>query len=264
MVNIIKQIIPPFFINCYKILNSKKIKFYSDWQEALVNSKGYDSQELINKLLLSAKFVYDGEKAFERDGITFDKLEFNWPLLSSILYSTRNNNNCILDFGGGFGSTYFQHKNFLDFKPELKWIVLEQKGIIKLANQNFNSETLIFSSNINEVNKFKPQTLLLSSVLHYLEDPYKELKGILSIASIKYIVIDRTPFFCENSKSKIVVQKVKNIVYKTSYPHWIFNAEQLLSFFRKNKFKIFTEWEAIGDKNKTFSHKGFLLVKKII
>ena len=77
MVNIIKQIIPPFFIYFYKILISKKIKFYNDWQEALVESKGYDSQDLINKLLLSAKLVYDGNKAFERDGITFDKLEFN-------------------------------------------------------------------------------------------------------------------------------------------------------------------------------------------
>lgn len=262
MVNIIKQIIPPFFIYCYKILNSKKIKFYIDWQEALVESKGYDSQELINKLLLSAKHVYEGEKAFERDGITFDKLEFNWPLLSSILYSTRNNNNVILDFGGGFGSTYFQHKNFLDTKSVLKWIVVEQNEIIKLANQNFKSEKLFFLPNINEVKKFKPQTLLLSSVLHYLEDPYKELKDILSIDSIKYIVIDRTPFFNENSKSKIVIQKVKNIVYETSYPHWVFNIEQLLSFFRKNKFGVLTEWEAIGDKNKIFSHKGFLITKK--
>jgi len=263
LVNFIKQIIPPFLIYYYKILISKKIKFYNDWHEALFESKGYESKELINKLLLSAKLVYDGDKAFERDGITFDKLEFNWPLLSSILYNARNKNNVILDFGGGFGSTYFQHKNFLDTKSELKWIVVEQNEIIKLANQNFKSETLIFLPNINEVKKFKPQTLMLSSVLHYLEDPYKELKDILSIESIKYIVIDRTPFFNENSKSKIVVQKVKNIVYETSYPHWIFNIKQLFTFFRKNKFEIFTKWEAIGDKNQIFSHKGFLLTKKI-
>ena len=142
MVNIIKQIIPPFFIYYYKILNSKKIKFYNDWQEALFESKGYDSQELINKLLLSAKLVYDGDKAFERDGITFDKLEFNWPLLSSILYSTRNNNNGILDFGGGFGSTYFQHKNFLDTKSVLKWIVVEQNEIIKLLVEHCNNNEI--------------------------------------------------------------------------------------------------------------------------
>jgi putative methyltransferase (TIGR04325 family) len=259
---LIKKITPPFLFIFFSRVLKKNIIFYEKWDLALKNSEGYNSEKLLKNLLNSAQLVIDGKIAFERDGVSFKNIEYNWELLSCLLFSLNEKKNVLLDFGGGFGSTYFQHKKFLSGKIK-KWIILEQKGLVNLANSNLDYKPIYFVHDPKFIFKNKPTILLLSSVIHYLELPYEKLIELLNIETITYVIIDRTPFLNQPIDDKITVQFVKEKNYKASYPHWLFNEKIMLSFFEKKKFQIITQWEALGEKNQVFSHKGFFLSKKI-
>lgn len=261
----INQISPPFLKNAIKLVLKKKINFYDNWELAKSNSKGYDDSIILERVYNSSIQVLNGEKVFERDGIVFEKKEYNWILLSAILYSFNlNKNHSIIDFGGSLGSTYFQNKIFFNHIKKLKWLVVEQNHFVNVGKKEFENQNLLFFNNLKSLIKFKPETLLLSSVIHYLEKPYQMLEEMLLLNSIKTIIIDRTPFFLNRKDEKIIIEKVNVNSIKTSYPHWIFNLKKMICFFENYNFDMLESWDSMGDSNKYYTHKGFILQKNTL
>ena len=90
---------------------------YNSWNDALVNCKGYDDEDILKRVLLSAKKVKSGEMVYERDSILFDRIEYSWEVLAGMLWvaSRISRRLCILDIGGSLGTTYFQNNKFQRF-----------------------------------------------------------------------------------------------------------------------------------------------------
>ena len=90
--NFIKNITPPFILKLAK----RKPRYgflgnYKTWQEAQADSKGYDDKKILEKVKNSLLKVKNGEVVYERDSVIFDKIQYSWPVLSSLLWIASQN-----------------------------------------------------------------------------------------------------------------------------------------------------------------------------
>lgn len=243
----LKSVLPPILLNIYRKLNQRNISVksmemkvsqygwsgnYNNWEDAKKNCSGYESDIILNKVKDSLLKVKNGEAVYERDSVLFDEIQYSWSLLAGLQRASLENDGrlCVLDFGGSFGSTYFQNKGFLCSPNDLQWCIVEQANFVNCGKRYFEDEKLMFYYTIEEcMSKHKPNVLLLSGVLQYLEKPYEWVDKFVGLG-IPYIIMDRTSFV-EYDSSILTVQNVPNSIYQASYPAWFFNKPEFLSHF---------------------------------
>lgn len=255
----IKYFIPQVVIDIY---NYKRLKYgffgnFQSWAEAVELSTGYDSDIIIKKVKNSLLKIKEGGAIYERDSVLFDKVQYSWPLLGSLLWIASQNGNRLnlIDFGGSLGSTYYQNKKFLTHL-ELKWGIVEQQKFVECGKQQFENETMKFYYTLNDcINEQNPDTILLSGVIQYLEKPYELLKEIID-KQFRYVILDRTPFI-ENGGDRITIQKVSPEIYEATYPAWFFNYKKFLNFFRKN-YELISDFEFNDGANIAATYKGVI------
>lgn len=261
MKTIIKKIIPDFIIRLITGLFYGWRGDYDTWTEAKKRCTGYDYPLILEKVKESALKVKNGEAAFERDSVLFQKEDYSFPLLSGLLWiAARNNGNLnVLDFGGALGSTFFQNRKFLNSLVEVKWNIVEQGRFVKEGQLNFTGETLQFFHSIDDcLNDNNINVILFSSVLQYLEEPYKILSQAIE-KKIEYIIIDRTPFI--KDADRITIQKVHPKIYNAIYPCWFLNKPRFLNFL-SNEYELITEFNALDKANIKSRFLGFIFQRK--
>jgi putative methyltransferase (TIGR04325 family) len=263
----VKEIVPPFLLKiCKKLNKSEEYGFfgdYSSWEDAMKDSVGYDSDIILNKVKNSLLQVKEGKAIYERDSVLFDKIEYSFPVLAALLKIALENDGklSVLDFGGSLGSSYYQCKDFLGNVKELHWSIVEQPKFVECGKQHFKNNQLKFYKNIETCLKYeKPDVILLSSVIQYLEKPYEFLHEIIQ-CSFRYIIVDRTGFIFNKSQEILSLQKVDPIIYKASYPAWFLNENKFLSVFQK-KYHIILEFQGSDKVNFVSEFKGFVFKKK--
>lgn len=231
---------------------------YSSWELALKASIGYNSDIILEKTKNALLKVKTGEAIYERDSVLFDEIQYSWPLLTGLMWVAAQSNGrlTVLDFGGSLGSTYYQNRMFLKELPEVQWCIVEQPNHVEIGKKYFEDNTLKFYTSIEEcLSENDINVIILSSVLHYLKEPYTLLDSLLQSHS-KYIIIDRTPYSNED-RDTLYVQKIPPTIFDASYPMWVFSL---------NKFKEYIKHENIiaefyGFENGLFGleWKGFII-----
>ena len=274
LLDLAKLFTPPLLVQIYRSLRMQmagKIPYlhnsyglvgdFCSWKDAAKQCTGYESEIILNKCKDSLLKVKNGKAVYERDSVLFDQIEYSWPLLAGLMYVAAVNGGKlnVLDFGGSLGSTFFQNLAYLQHLDYIRWNIVEQKSFVDCGKEFFEDENLRFFYTINECLKTqKPNVIILSSVLQYLEKPYDLLEEIIN-HNIKYILIDRT-YFSEEEKDKISVQVVPKDIYKASYPCWFFSSKKFLSFFHKDYVLISDFEDYAGCKEA----KGFFFERKKI
>lgn len=242
--------------------------FYPTWKKASAVTYGYQDKSIFDKVKKAALEVQKGKALFERDSVLFYQRVYNWPLLSVLQKIAGENKGIIniIDYGGSLGSTYFQHKDFLSAcKIKIRWNIVEQKHFVSFGKKKFTSEELKFYYSFKDcLQNTKPNIILASSFIGYVDNPWKVIKEIIS-SGVKNIIIERTAFI--NSKShKILIQKVSPLIYEASYPMWAFNYEKFIRLFTSLYIPIvdFASYchtdEAVNSNSLTW--KGIYFVKK--
>ncbi len=265
--SVLKEILPPFLIRWTNRYVERRYGFhgdYPDWQTALAASDGYGTREILGRVKKAALRVKNGEAVFEQDSVLHYRPDYHWPVLAGLsrIAALRKNRLTVLDYGGSLGSSYFQNKPFLSSLTALKWLIVEQKAFVQFGNQQLRDEKLRFFSNIRDCTlEETPDVVLLSSVLPYLEKPYKTLEEIDAL-NIPHMIIDRHPLLARGNRDRLTVQRVRPSIYKASYPVW---------FFCENKFRNFIEprWHIIATFDTPMQSvlpakfKGFILEKRV-
>ncbi len=247
---IIKDLTPPFLWKMLRMLANKNNRptYYGDyrnWGEAKKMSAGYEKKEILSKVRQAIFKVKNRETAFERDSVTFDHIQYSWPLLAFLLWVAGNNNNrlSVIDFGGSLGSSYYQNLEFLKHLKKLRWCIVEQKHFVEAGKKDFENEQLTFYDNLSVcIQKEQPDIILLSNVLQYIEEPYKLLEDIKK-QNVKYIIIDWIPFLKDDLPDRLTIQRVSPKIYNASYPAWFFNEKKML-FFLTQQFELITTFES--------------------
>ncbi|HZY83008.1 MAG TPA: methyltransferase, TIGR04325 family [Cyclobacteriaceae bacterium] len=229
---------------------------YSSWEEASAKCANYSDRSILEKVRKALIEVKEGRAAFERDSVLFYEPDYNWPMLSALLYAFANENGRlnVIDFGGSLGSTYFQHRAW--FKPfQYTWNVVEQEHFVEAGRVDFQSDQLKFHNQIEEAASSQATFLLLSSVLAYLPDPYDWMNKLLS-QNYKYVFIDRTPLI--SGKDRLTIQQVPKEIYEASYPSWFFNEQKFMTAITK-KYKLFASVDCVETADFPSNFKGHFL-----
>lgn len=264
--NIIKGILPPLLLALYrKIFQKPVISFrygYPDWESASKAAKGYDGDDIIEKTANAARKVLNGEAIYERDSVLFDKIEYAWELLASLLFVAAESQKLIvIDFGGGLGTTYQQNRHFLQrMHQKVEWKIVEQERFVEIGKKEFAVNGLGFFNTITEANTSGVDVVLFGSSICYVNNPYQFLKEAIATKA-NYIIFDRTPISFA-SHDEFVLQKVTEPIYNASYPLRIFCRENLLGPFYINQYELIEEWKCLIQSDSNSISMGFLLKKK--
>lgn len=234
---------------------------YINWHDANSQCLGYDQSNIVEKVLDATLKVKNGEAVYERDSVLFNRVEYSWPLLSTLMWVAAINKGKInvIDFGGSLGSSYFQNKKFLD-TLEVKWNIIEQESFVKYGQDFIEDGRLNFFYSVEEAisrNEF-PDLLIIACTLPYLQQPYDSLIGLLK-HNIPYIIIDNTPFNYE-PRDRITVQKVSPAIYKASYACWFLDYNKVVQTVTEF-YTIVSEHENdsyIFLDGRKINYKGFL------
>lgn len=235
---------------------------YNSWEDAKKHSIGYDTDLIFNKVKDALLKVKNGEALYERDSVIFNKIQYSFPLLSALLWvALRNNGNLnLIDFGGSLGSSWYQNRFFLKDLKKVNWNIVEQKHFVECGKKYFENDILKFYNSIDDCySNQHPDTLLLTSVLQYLETPYQFLESVFK-RNFSYIIIDRTPMI-KGGKDRITIQKVPSHIYKATYPCWFFGEEKFVRFFSKN-YELVADSISTDIANIRSEFKGYVFVKK--
>ena len=206
---------------------------FKNWVEAEKCCGGYGDNSILQKCYDSILKIKNKEAIYERDSVLFEKKYYNWGVISALMQVAIENKNTlnVLDFGGSLGSSYFQNLSFTEKIDTVQWYVIEQENFVKCGRENFEDDKLKFYFTIDECIEYnKPNVVILSSVLQYIEKPHELIEKILTL-DIDNIIIDRTAFI-ECERDIITIQNVPEGIYKASYPAWFFNKENFLAHFK--------------------------------
>lgn len=237
---------------------------YATWQDAQKRCPGYNSDIIFNKVKNALLKVKNGEAVFERDSVLFDKVQYSFPLLSSLNQVALNQNSTlnVLDFGGSLGSSYFQNRNLFNQLPHFNWNIIEQEHFVTEGKKTFADKHLNFYYNIEEcLEKQKINVILLGSVLQYIEQPYLLLNE-LTLKKIDYIILDRTPIFLAEP-DRITIQKVPKSIYEAQYPCWILNESKIINSITSKGYELVFDSESNERMNLKNAHlKGYFFKLK--
>ncbi len=260
---VIKSWLPPAFFN---LLSSKTFHDwsgeYTTWEDALKASTGYDNKLILEKVKEALLKVKNGEAVYERDSVLFGTIQYSWPLLAALMWVAAQNDGKlnIIDFGGSLGSSYFQNKKFLFDLCQVHWHVVEQKHFVRCGKEYFEDEELKFYETIEDsLSEKKSDVILFSSVLQYLEKPYRMIDNIMA-HKFQFIVFDRTPYH-RGINDLLYVHHVHQDIFKASYPTWIFSLEKFKNYF--TAYELVTDFCGFENEIKDLcSFKGFIFKRK--
>jgi len=205
---------------------------YRSFAEASGSAPGYTASNILEKARDSLLKVKDGKAACERDTVLFDYIQYSYPLLANLLHVAGRNDGrlSVLDFGGALGSSYYQNRGYLSHLRELNWMVVEQAHFVACGQADFADEHLSFHETVEAAIAYRrPDVILLSSVLQYLEDPPAMVHKLIS-AGIGTIIVDRAPVVFD-VPTRLTVQTVPPSIYEAAYPCWLFNEQAFVDLF---------------------------------
>ena len=269
LTHIAKDWLPPALLRQLRKIHRRGITIegpFATWGEAERISSGYDSQQILDRVLAATLKVKNGEAAYERDSVLFDEVHYAWPVAAGLMLAAAQDGGhlSVLDFGGSLGSSYFQNTQFLEGLQDVRWSIVEQSHFMEAGRQFIQDEKLRFYETIDEcVKTEKPNVVLLSSVLQYLEKPYEILES-LSGATARLLVVDRTPFWSKNTDG-LMIQHVPPQIYSASYPMHILSEPAFLALLRKNwssNAEFLSPEGYVDSPAGMFAFKGFLLKRE--
>jgi putative methyltransferase (TIGR04325 family) len=235
MRRLLKELLPPAVVSSIRQIVGRRIapiRFtgsYATWEEAEKISAGYAAPEILAKTRAALLKVKAGEAAFERDSVTFSKMQYEFPLLAGLLRAGAASHSrlSVLDFGGGLGSGYFQCRKFLSVINDLRWSIVDQPAQVACGKAEFANTQLRFYRTIDEcLETEEPNVLLLSSIIQYLREPYAFLQKTLR-REIPFIIVERTAF-SRSGRDRLTVQHVPAWIYSASYPAWFLSEPAFL------------------------------------
>jgi len=234
------------------------------WGEAVRLSSGYDTKEILDKVLAATLKVKNSEAAYERDSVLFDEVHYSWPVTAALMWVAARNGGrlSVLDFGGSLGSSYFQNKEFLRGLSAIRWSVVEQQHFVEAGRKYIQNEDLIFFESIDEcLDREKPNVVLVSSVIQYLEKPYDLLSKLLG-TRVGLVIIDRTPFLNTAQTDQVYIQLTPASIYSARYPIWFLNKGNFLNTVSSKGYTSLVEFDAIDRLNESVTWTGMLLALK--
>jgi putative methyltransferase (TIGR04325 family) len=237
---------------------------YSCWSEAIQDGHFYDTQDKFDKILKAAIKVRDGQAAASRQGILLGEIPHSFPLIAAALFAASRNLLSVLDFGGSLGTHYFHNRAFFSHLSRLSWSVVELDDIVQAGNHHLADNQLRFYPSIKDCLRHqpKPNLIVISGVLAYLENPWIILAELLD-ADASYLFIDRTALI-DSLRDRLTIQHVPAYIYRSDHPSWFLSERKFLNALQSAHYQTLrklpqAEHYNLPDANVFF--RGFICCK---
>ena len=230
---------------------------YSNFSEALKQTTSYNAQVITDK-------VEERAKAFKKEDLGKDLgvILSDYGALFSVLtkiHGEKGNSLKVVDFGGSGGYFYFQLKNFLGDRSSIGWTVVELAPVAEIGKKYYANNELSFETDFDKaVDERKPDVLLISGTIQYLNEPFAFLDKAIS-KGIEYIVIDRSPF--TQHPAYVQVQQVRKPIYDASFPIHIMNYNEFVHKL-SSKYKLWFRFPSVDKKIGEADALGMVFIKK--
>lgn len=239
-------------------------EYEGGWSQAVTAAPGYAAPQILDRVLAASLAVQEGRALHERDAVNFNRIEYSWPVLATLLWSAARHGGRlrVLDLGGSLGTTFRQNRRFLAGLTEVAWAIVEQPAYVAAGREHFEDDVLTFHETIEGAASTAPDVALLGSSLQYLEDPAGALEAV-SRTGVSALVIDRTPLHLGHS-DLLTIQRVPPSIYDASYPAWILSRGLLLERLRRLCWEVVEELPAperpmTTSGGREFTWTGFVL-----
>ncbi|GAB4278742.1 MAG: TIGR04325 family methyltransferase [Candidatus Rifleibacteriota bacterium] len=264
-----KAIIPPVLFDLFRAVKQKSgIRFegpISDWETAEKLSTGYNKEEILQKTLNATMAVIKGEAKYERDSIAFSEIEYDWPVISTIMWTAAKNQGILrlLDFGGALGSSFFNYRRFLKELKEVHWNVVEQSHFVACGKSKIQNDQLKFFYSLEEsCNDMIPDIILFGSALQYIPQPLSLFREICRLQP-QTILLDRT-YISDDNIDRIFIQKNPASIYDASYPCHFISEPDMLEIAEGMNFELIKSYDCFefpGLEKKGARLKGYIFSK---
>ena len=229
--------------------------FDGTWEDAQARAGGYDSSEILHRVLTASLAVAEGRAVHERDSVLFESIHYAWPVLASLLWSAACHGGQlrVLDVGGALGSSYRQNRRFIDQLETVSWAIVEQPMFVDAGRAHFHDERLSFYGSVTEALATRPNVALLSSVLQYLDDPNRMLESV-SAPGIDTLIIDRTPVH-DGRGDRLTIQHVPPSIYSATYAARILSYPDLSETLDRLSWTVVEEFPTL--ERPMMTRRGF-------
>jgi putative methyltransferase (TIGR04325 family) len=239
---------------------------FASWAEAAGRSTGYDSKQILERVLAATLEVKHGRAVFERDSVLFDEIQYAWPVTAGLMCAAARYDGRlrVLDFGGALGSSYFQNRSFLHGLKRVRWAIVEQPHFVQAGREHIQDDDLVFYPTIGEcAANENPNVVLLSGVLQYLDRPYAILQELIECGA-EFVIVDRTSFH-DGRDDLVAMQTVPPAIYSASYPMWLLSRHDFMRSM-SSQFDLVAESLSpegyISLRDSTFSFNGFIFRRR--
>ncbi|QDC47510.1 methyltransferase, TIGR04325 family [Candidatus Methylopumilus universalis] len=262
----LKDWLPPIFLKGFQRIFKQNIWFegeFDTWEKAVSKCSGYHADNILNKVLEATLKVVRNEAVYERDSVLFSEIKYSWPVTAALMLAAARSKGKlnVLDFGGALGSSYFQNRKFIKSIPSIKWSVVEQPNFVEAGIKYIQDDILRFYSSIKRCVKVnRPNVILLSSALQYIQNPNHVLLELLRMES-DIIIIDRTPFYNSNKKASVKIQNVPASIYPASYPCWFFSLQDFIAEIESHGYKQIERFSSLDKLSNNAVWLGFIFIK---
>jgi len=191
--------------------------------------------------------VLEGRALFERDSLLQHHPVTCWPLLFALrdLQAQGTTTPTVLDFGGGLGSVYFQHRAWWGPNNPIRWNVVELPEIAAVGRRRIDDRQLRFFDSLAEATRDHPPDLILAvGVLPMVPDPDALLVDLASL-NARWTHVDRCPVTTQRNHNLITRQVVPRSIYESESPFWFFSHDRLVQ-------QLTTHFEIAGKSTSDF------------
>jgi len=234
---------------------------YATWDAAQRVATGFDAPVIAQRVAEATAKVLQGEAACERDSVTFQEMQWRWPMLAGLARQAARDRGVlrVLDFGGALGGTFLLARKFLGAEVDLQWSVVEQPGFVeRAASLPLPPEIEFFESIDAAVARGAPNLVMASGVLPYLVDPYDLLARLVRVGA-RTLIIDRVQCTSEG-KEIITVERVSPKIYPASFPAWLMVPERISAAVRHayREVAAFDCNERLMFEGQIIEHRGWI------
>ncbi len=239
---------------------------YGDWARAQAACRDHGLGPMCESYARAYEAMAGKEGAFERDGRVMGAGRLDWPLLTACgaLQAAGARRLTVLDFGGGFGSVYFQHRAWLAAFPEVRWAVVEQGEVVRRAREVVKDPQVRFFEGMEEAVACwgGPDIVCASGVISQLPDPEGFLAEVAALRAA-WVFADRITQLEGEGRHWVARQKVPSVPYLAEGPFWFFDRD-LFRVMLERYFRVAGEFESQVDepgwlRGRRFRFSGFLL-----
>ena len=141
----------------------------------------------------------------------------------------------LFDFGGNVGISYFGYRRYLQYAPELTWLIYDLDAVVAAGEQIARAEcaaNLRFTTSLAELST--ADLLLAAGVLQFIEDPLALLRSEPQLP--RHVLLNKVPV------SALPTATTLHNMGSAFCPYRLFNRKEFVEGFLDLGYQLVDEW----------------------